>query len=358
MDGTPDMTTALAQPDTTGPALREPIDVKKLANAFCHAQLLLTADELGLFADLAAHGPSTVDQILERLGLDGRGLRDFLSGLVLLGLIELDGDRYRNADVATETLVPGSGRYIGGFLRRAGRMLYPAWGRLGTALRTGEPQTSGAGDEAFLQMLRDPAQREPYLRMMDSASSLVAPHLIRVFDWAGRASVLDVGGCRGNLVGRVLAAYPHLHGAVFDLPPMAEPFGAHTAALGAGDRATFHGGDFFRDELPTADVVILGHVLHNWSPAQRAQLVARAWAAVAPGGALLVYDAMLPDAPSDLPRTLVSLNMLLVTEGGSEYPATDCQTWMAAAGCTDTEVRGLGSTDTLVIGRKPVTSIP
>jgi len=334
-------------------ALREPTDVKQLANAFCHAQLLLTADELGLFAALAAHGPATEDELRDRLAVDGRGLRDFLAGLVLLGLLDSDGDRYANAPVATETLVPGSAQYIGGFLRRAGRMLYPAWGRLGKALRTGEPQTDGAGDEAFLRMLGDPAQREPYLKMMDSASSLVAPHLIRAFDWARHGSVLDVGGCRGNLVGRVLAAYPHLSGAVFDLPPMAAPFRAHTAALGAGDRATFHGGDFFRDELPTADVVVLGHVLHNWSPRQRAELVARAWRAVAPGGALLVYDAMLPDTPSDLPRTLVSLNMLLVTEGGSEYPARDCQDWMAAAGCTTTEVVGLGSTDTLVIGRKP-----
>ncbi|WP_067499152.1 methyltransferase [Actinoplanes sp. TFC3] len=334
-------------------ALRSPTDVKRLANAFCHAQLLLTADELGLFADLDRHGPSTQEQVTERLGLAGRGVNDFLSGLVLLGLIELTGEVYTLTGVAAETLVPGTPRYIGGFLRRASRMLYPAWGHLGAALRTGQPQTAGAGPGAFLQMLADPAQRGPYLTMMDSASGLVAPHLIRAFSWTAHASVLDVGGCRGNLVGRLLGAYPHLHGAVFDLPPMAEPFGEHTAALSVAERATFHAGDFFRDELPTADVVMLGHVLHNWSPEERAALIARAWAAVAPGGALLVYDAMLPETPADLPRTLVSLNMLLVTEGGSEYPASHCQNWLAAAGCTTTEVLPLGSTDTLVIGRKP-----
>jgi hypothetical protein len=349
------MTIAPAHPETTAAVapLREATDVKKLANAFCHAQLLLTADELGLFASLEANGPSTAEELRERLGLNGRGLSDFLDGLVLLGLIDVDGAVYTNTEVATETLIPGTKRYIGGFLRRASGMLYPAWGHLTDALRTGEPQTRGAGEENFLDMLNDPERRGPYLKMMDSASSLVAPHLIDVFEWTDYATVLDVGGCRGNLVGRVLAAYPHLTGAVFDLPPMAQPFTEHTTALGAGDRATFHGGDFFRDELPKADVVSMGHVLHNWSPSQRAELVKRAWAAVKPGGALLVYDAMLPESPTDLPRTLVSINMLLVTEGGSEYPATDCQAWMAAAGCTDTEVRGLGSTDTLVIGRKP-----
>ncbi|GAA2560895.1 methyltransferase [Winogradskya consettensis] len=347
------MTIAPAPAPVAAAALRTPTDVKRLANAFCHAQLLLTADELGLFADLGSHGPSTQEQITERLGLDGRGTGDFLDGLVLLGLIELTGDVYTLTDVATETLVPGTPRYIGGFLRRASRMLYPAWGQLGAALRTGQPQTAGAGPDAFLRMLADPAQRSAYLTMMDSASGLVAPHLIRAFPWSAYASVLDVGGCRGNLVGRLLGAYPELRGAVFDLPPMAEPFQEHTTALGVAERATFHAGDFFHDDLPTANVVMLGHVLHNWSPEERAALVARAWAAVAPGGALLIYDAMLPETPADLPRTLVSLNMLLVTEGGSEYPASHCQAWLTAAGCTTTEVHGLGSTDTLVIGHKP-----
>lgn len=344
------MTSASATvlPDSAGP-----VDVKRLANAFCHAKLLLTAGKLGLFAALEDLGPATEKELSERLGLHPRASRDFLYGLVLLGLLEKDGDRYANSAAARRSLVPGAPEYVGGFLARADRMLYPAWEQLSEAVTTGRPQAASA-QGSFLDMLGDPVQRGPYLAMMDSANSAVAPHLAEAFPWAGHGTLVDVGGCRGNLASRLVQAHPHLTATVFDLPPMGDALREHTAALGTDDKVSFVPGDFFADaELPQGDVVMMGHVLHNWSPEQRAALVAKAWDAVRPGGALLVYDAMLDDEPTDLARILVSINMLLVTEGGSEYPASECRGWMEAAGCNDVEVLPLGTHDTLVVGRKP-----
>ncbi|UNO40758.1 acetylserotonin O-methyltransferase [Streptomyces sp. MST-110588] len=341
---------------TTGTALTaSATDVKRLSNAFCHAKLLLTAGELGLFEDLEQHGPSTQEELSARVGLHARAARDFLHGLVLLGLLDLEGDRYRNSRAASATLVPGAPDYIGGFLHRANHMLYPAWAKLTDAVTSGRPQTAGAKDAgAFLRMLGDPAQRGQYLQMMDSANGLVAPHLAEAYDWRQVGDVLDVGGCRGNLVSQLLLRFPGLKASVYDLAPLAGAFAEHTERLGVADRATFHAGDFFAETpLPvTADVVVMGHVLHNWSPEQRAYLVKKAYAAVRPGGALLIYDAVLPEEPADLARTLVSLNMLLVTEGGSEYTAAECGRWLSEAGCQDVSTRPLGPTDTLIIGRR------
>lgn len=325
----------------------DPADVKRLGNAFCHAKLLLTASEIGLFADLAAHGPSGERELGERLGLHPRGRRDFLYALVALGLLTKDGDRYANTPVAAANLVPGTPTYMGGFLNRANRMLYPAWGNLTEALRTGAPQVPAA----HRQMLDDPAQRDNYLRMMDSVNSLVAPLLAAAYDFGPHTVLLDVGGARGNLAAKLTQAHPHLRPHIFDLPEMAEPTAAHAAATGVP--VTFHGGDFFLDPLPEGDVLVLGHVLHNWAAEERALLVKKAYDAVTPGGALLVYDAMLDDEPTDLARILVSINMLLVTEGGAEYPASDCERWLRDAGFTSVTRTPLGSTDTLVAGHKP-----
>ncbi|MFB6437000.1 methyltransferase [Streptomyces sp. NPDC056411] len=342
-------------PTTGGTPTASATDVKRLSNAFCHAKLLLTAGELGLFEDLQRHGPSGQEELSARVGLHPRAARDFLHGLVLLGLLDQEDGRYRNSPVASATLVPGGPDHIGGFLHRANHMLYPAWGKLTDAVTTGRPQTAGAQDTgAFLRMLNDPAQRTQYLKMMDSANGLVAPHLAEAYDWGSVGEVLDVGGCRGNLVSQLMLRFPDLHAAVYDLAPLADAFAEHTERLGVAGRAAFHGGDFFRAEpLPvTADVVVMGHVLHNWSPEQRAYLVKKAYAAVRPGGALLIYDAVLPEEPADLARTLVSLNMLLVTEGGSEYTAAECHQWLSDAGCQDISTRPLGPTDTLIIGRR------
>jgi hypothetical protein len=330
----------------------DPADIKRLGNGFCHAKLLLTAAELGLFASLAQTGPATGPQISEQLGLHSRGCRDFLNALVLLGLLTRDGDRYANAPVAAACLVPGGPTYVGGFLGRANRMLYPAWEHLGDALRTGQPQVPAAQAGAFERMLDNPQQRAQYLGMMDAVSGLLAPELAQAFDWRGRSTLVDVGGARGNLAARLVAAHPHLSAVVFDLPVMEVPLREHVASLVPDGTVRFRGGNFFTDSLPEGDVLIIGHVLHNWSPEERQILVKKAYAALRPGGALLVYDAMLEDTPADLARVLVSLNMLLVTAGGSEYPVGECQGWLADAGFEAISHRPLGSADTLVIGHK------
>jgi hypothetical protein len=235
---------------------------------------------------------------------------------------------------------------MGGFLNRANRMLYPAWGHLTEALRTGDPQVP----DAHRDMVSDPTQRDNYLRMMDSVNSLVAPLLAAAYDFGPHTVLVDVGGARGNLAAKLTQAHPHLRPHVFDLPQMAEPTADHAGTTGVP--VTFHGGDFFLDPLPSGDVLVLGHVLHNWSTEECVLLVKKAYDAVASGGTLLVYDAMLDDEPTDLARILVSINMLLVTRGGAEYPASECERWMRDAGFTAITRTPLGSTDTLVAGRK------
>ncbi|WP_378740297.1 methyltransferase [Nocardia brasiliensis] len=339
----------------TVPTLRDAADIKQLANAFCHAKLLLTAHEVGVFGWLAANGPADADRIAAGTGLHPRGVGDLLRGLALLDLLVEDEAGYRNSPIVRQTLVPGAPEYLGGFLRRADHMLYPTWGSLAEALRTGRPQATGAGADAFRRMLADPGQRAQYLRMMDSASTPVAHRLAEVFDWSRYRTVADIGGCRGNLAGILLRHHSGLRATVFDLAPMGPELTAHLSAQGVADRAEFVAGDFFTDTLPSADVLILGHVLHNWSSAERAKLVAKAFQAVRPGGALLIYDAMYTGSTDDLARVLVSINMLLVTEGGSEYPVAEAVDWLAAAGCTSHETVPLGSADTLLIAHKPAT---
>jgi 2-polyprenyl-3-methyl-5-hydroxy-6-metoxy-1,4-benzoquinol methylase len=331
-----------------------PADVKRLGNAFCHAKLLLTASELGLFADLDSHGASSAEELGGRLGLHPRGRHDFLTALVALGLLVIEDGRYANSDVASSHLIPGGATYMGGFLNRANRVLYPAYANLTDALRTGRPQVPAAADGEFERMLADPQQSQTYLRMMDSVNGLVAPLLLAAYDFIGHTDLVDVGGCRGNLSANIWRAYPQLSATVFDLPAMGQHLAAHMATMDPVPPVAFRGGNFFVDDLPSGDVITCGHVLHNWSPEERQIIIRKAFAAVRPGGVFMVYDAMLDEDHIDLAATLVSINMLLVTQGGSEYPISDAKRWFAEAGFVDIEARPLGTTDTLVIGRKPL----
>ncbi|HEX6871397.1 MAG TPA: methyltransferase, partial [Micromonosporaceae bacterium] len=172
------------------------------------------------------------------------------------------------------------------------------------------------------------------------------------FPWRDYTSVVDVGGARGNLIASVARAHPHLTATVFDLPQVQPFFDEHMATLGLTGRIGFHPGSFFTDPLPNADVLVIGHVLHDWSPEQRQDLVRSAYRSVRDGGVLVVYDPMLDeDRPSAL-NLVISLDMLLTTAGGAEYRPSECRQWMVDAGFTDVTSSPLGFSDTMVVGRK------
>jgi SAM-dependent methyltransferase len=333
----------------TTPDVTTPAGIIRLGNMFCDAKVLLTAVELRLFTVLHEKGPSTTEEIRTELGLHGRGLSDFLNVLAALGALErADGGRYRNAPGPDAYLVQGKQAYVGGFLERANRNLYPAWGRLAEGLRTGEQQSGSHFDE----VTQNPHILRQFAGMMDGLTNVVGPELAQKYDWSGHSSVLDVGGCRGNLCSLIVKAHPHLTGHVFDLPAMAPLFDEKVAEHGLTGKVSFTGGSFFEDPLPKADVVVMGHVLHDWNREQRAYLVNKAYEAVNPGGTLLIYDRMLEDEPDHIENLVISLDMLLVTDGGEEYPISEITAVAEKAGFVSVEPGPFSDYDTLVVCRK------
>jgi 3-hydroxyisobutyrate dehydrogenase-like beta-hydroxyacid dehydrogenase/SAM-dependent methyltransferase len=343
-------------PAGAGPAAEQPAptpyEYLRLGTAFCGSKILLTALELGLFR-LLADGPLSEPQVRERLGLHPRGSRDFLDALAAFGLLVRSGGGYANSTGAHRYLIAGRPEYVGGFLERANQMLYPAWGRFTEALRTGEPQSEFSDAEPYDRMSKDPEQLRSFLGMMDTMNGPLGPELARALPWAEYESVVDVGGARGNLLAALTRAHPHLKATVFDLPEVAPFFDEHMAALGQAGQVRFQPGNFFTDPLPGADVVVLGHVLHDWAPRERIRLVEKAYHALPPGGLLAVYDPMLDELRPSAMNLVISLDMLLTTRGGAEYTPAECRDWLSAAGCTDLTAVRLGFADTLVSGRKP-----
>ena len=163
----------------------------------------------------------------------------------------------------------------------------------------------------------------------------------------------DVGAAQGDLLAQIALANPHLTGAGFDLPSVRPAFETHVAALGVASRTSFTGGDFFRDPLPAADVITVGHILHDWDLAQKKMLVKKAFEALPVGGSFVVFEAMIDDDRSQNTfGLLMSLNMLIETSGGFDYTAADCVSWMKEAGFSQTRVEHLAGPDTMVVAIK------
>ena len=120
-----------------------------------------------------------------------------------------------------------------------------------------------------------------------------------------------------------------------------------------GGRLRFATGDFFTDELPKADVIPMGHILHDWSLDEKRTLIGKAHDALPAGGALIVYETIIDDDRSkNAFGLLMSLNMLIETEPGFDYTAADCTGWMTDAGFASTQAVHLVGPDSMVIGVK------
>ena len=130
-------------------------------------------------------------------------------------------------------------------------------------------------------------------------------------------------------------------------------FEAYVAEKGFAERLHFRAGDFFEDPLPAAEVIIMGHILHDWDLAQKRTLIAKAYAVLPAGGALVAYDAVIDDERrQNALGLLMSLNMLIETRGGFDYTGVDCTGWMREAGFQQTRVQPLTDHHAMVIGIK------
>jgi hypothetical protein len=105
--------------------------------------------------------------------------------------------------------------------------------------------------------------------------------------------------------------------------------------------------------LPKADVVLMGHVLHDWSLDQKRTLIRKAYEALPERGALVVYEAIIDDdRRHNVFGLLMSMNMLIETVGGFDYSGADCCGWMRDAGFRETRVENLVGPDSMVAGVK------
>jgi hypothetical protein len=331
-----------------------PEKIMQLGLGFWTSKTFLSAVELGLFTHLA-NGAFSEDEISQRLQLHPRSARDFLDALVSLGVLERENGLYRNTPDADLFLDKNKLSYLGGMLEMANERLYGFWGSLTEGLRTGLPQneikTGGGG--LFETIYRDPDRLRLFLRGMTGLSMGASKAIAEKFPWGDYKTVVDVGGAQGGLLAQICLAHPHISGANFDLPVVGPIFEEYVAENGLSDRLRFIEGNFFEQQIPTADVITMGHILHDWNLAEKQVLLAKAYEALPEGGALIVFEALIDDERrQNTFGLLMSLNMLIETPGGFDYTGKDCSQWMREAGFRETRVEHLLGPDSMVVAIK------
>lgn len=173
------------------------------------------------------------------------------------------------------------------------------------------------------------------------------------FPWHEYRTFADVGTAQGDTAAQIATAHPHLNGTGYDLAEVGPIFEDYVGELGLNGRLRFMPGNFFEDPLPRTDVIIMGHILHDWDLETKRMLIGKAYEALPSGGAFVVYEAIIDDDRSkNAFGLMMSLNMLIETYGGFDYTGADCMGWMRDAGFKQMRVEHLVGPDSMVVGIK------
>ncbi|MFZ3325380.1 MAG: methyltransferase [Methylocella sp.] len=329
-----------------------PANIFKLGFGFWESKTLLSAVELGLFTELAK-GPADLADLSRRLGLHDRAARDFLDALVALKMLDREDGRYSNTADTDLFLDRWKPSYVGGLLEMANSRSCGSWGFLTEALKTGRNQNEAKDSGDAFAFYADPDRLRGFLAAMSGISLGAAQAIAAKFPWKDYKTFVDIGTAQGMVPVTIARAHNHLSGAGYDLPEVKPVFEEFIAQHGMRDRVKFLSGNFFTDSLPTADVLIMGHILHDWDLSQKHMLLEKAYAALPKGGALIVYEAIIDDERrQNAFGLLMSLNMLIESPGGFDFTGADCQAWMREAGFAQTRVEPLTGADSMVVAIK------
>jgi len=335
-----------------------PARIMEVGMAFWPAKTLLSAIEVGVFTTLGSRA-LTGPELQSALGLHDRANPDFFDALVALRFLERDGDgpagRYRNAQDTGLFLDRSSPAYVGGFLEMANARLYPFWGGLTTALRTGQAQneTSRGGASLFETLYSSPERLEQFMAAMAGISAGNFQAFANTFDFSRYTTLCDIGGSTGQLSLMVARAHPQMRCISADLPAVTAIAARRIAATEVADRVSAQPLDFFAEPLPRADVITMGMVLHDWNLEKKRFLVKAAYEALPPGGALVAIENVIDDARrANAFGLMMSLNMLIEFGDAFDFTGADFARWCAEAGFTRTEVLHLSGPASAAVAYK------
>lgn len=332
--------------------------ILQTAFSFWSSKVLLTAVEFGVFTSLSQRR-LTGAELGAELGLHPRGIYDFLDALVAMRFLDRDGDgpeaRYHNTPEGALYLDSLSPRYVGGILVMLNARLFKFWHDLPEALRTGRPQNEAKhGQKGVFEELYDELPRlEQFMGAMTGLSRVNFEAFAAKFDFSRYQTLCDVGGATGLLSIEAARRHPHLRCVSFDLPPVEPIARRHIAALGLEDRIGTASGDFFKDPLPSADVITMGMILHDWNLEKKMHLIRSAYHALPPGGALVAIEALIDDARREnVFGLLMSLNMLIEFGDAFDYSGADFRQWCAEVGFQRFEVIHLAGASSAAVAYK------
>lgn len=310
---------------------------------FNASRIIITATELEIWEPLAS-GPITSQLLAKQKDLDARALGILLDALVSLEILERAEEAYRISPGMLPYLDPESSKNILHYIWHISA-LWTRWSGLTETVCTGRPSRKTQTD--------NPDWTSHFIGAMEVVSRHRAPLMAQQVNLAGASTLLDLGGGPGIYGMEFAKANAGLKVVVFDLPGVTPLTQNYIARDGMQDRVSTLSGDYLFDNIGGPyDAIWISSIVHMHTEAQNAHLIRKAVEALNPGGRLMVRDFLLNEnGDGPVNAAVFAVNMLVSTDGGRSYKASEIAGWLKQAGLRDISVTNWAD-DGMVCGTK------
>jgi len=338
-----------------------PESILQIGSGFWASKILLAAVKFQLFTHLAEKKKMSALEIKTTLNLKctDRNVYDFLDALTVFGFLSREGiletAQYSNSLNTDVFLDKKKQSYIGGLLEMLNNRLYRFWGNLEEGLLTGLPQNEvkEGSETLFSELYKVPERLKEFIYAMSGAQMGNFIAFAQKFDFSKYKTLTDAGGSSGLLSLMVAKHQPHMTCTSFDLPPVEPIANEIINQFQLGDRVKTKNGDFFKDQLPNADIVVMGNILHDWDEEKKIQLMKKAYEAIPSGGAFVAIENVIDDERRhNAFGLMMSLNMLIETGKGFDYTFKDFNGWAKGVGFKSTSLVALAGPASAAIAYK------
>lgn len=336
----------------------DPSKIMQIGMGFFASKTLLTAVNIKLFT-LLAKSKLSGEEIRKALGLHPRSLYDFLDSLVALGFLDRTGLKesaiYGNSEDSDLFLDTNKLSYIGGILEMANNRLYPFWNNLEEGLKTGKHQneSKNGGKSMFEELYSDESRLREFIHGMGGVQAGNFNYFAKTFDFSSYQTLCDIGGSGANLSIHIVKNNEHMNCISFDLPAVGPIATENIVKLGLSHKISIQSGDFFNVDFPQADIITMGNILHDWGEEDKLMLIKKAYMALPEGGLLIVIENIIDnERRKNAFGLMMSLNMLIETDQGFDFSASDFDSWAKQIGFTETKVMPLTGPSSAVIAIK------
>jgi SAM-dependent methyltransferase len=318
----------------------DPVDIYRVRDGIYAADMLLAAIvHLDLFSWLEKN-PATRADVCRAFDTAARPADVMLTLFAAMGFVEERQGVFHVTPLAGEHLVKTSPWFLGPYYESLKNR--PVALDLLKVLRTGKPANWGSekdGKDWHLAMETE-AFAAQFTAAMDSRGVYLAQAVAKSIDLSQRRHLLDIAGGSGVYACSLVTHHPHLSATVFEKSPVDRIAARAIASRGCAERVAVAVGDMLDGPLPGhADVHLYSNVLHDWDEPVVRQLIAKSFAALQPGGLLVIHDAFL-NAAKDGPLHVAEYSVLLMhSSEGRCYSTREMEEYLLDAGFRDASYR-------------------